>query len=776
MPDWKNKSRRILKRLTVFCSIMLLPISVLAQQRTISGRVLDDQSSQPVSNALVVVKESGLRRYTDAHGHFEFMNITPARYTLAVHSLPYAEWERSIEVSSDSSIVDLSIRLLPALFAGDEVVVQSIRSSGAAQAMTYPSDVQTREQLNRSSNVTVSDALENVPGISLVRDGTWETAMAIRGMSRSNITMFIDNTRIETANDIAGALSLVNLRDLERVETVRSPGSVLFGSGTLGGVVYMVTRKPGFSDSTRWSGEWSTDVTSVQRGSSNYLATEGAGDRYAVRLSGGFRRAGSTMTPAGILPNSQYHDFSLSSSLGIRTIGDQSALLSYQRSQAEDTGIPGGAPIASSATARYTLARRELVALEYVIPGLTSWMSLLTARVSRQEIDRNVEIQQTPTVTVTPHAIHTTTSGQIETRITPFQGSLLTVGVEVWQRTLDSRRERHLLAANQIVGEKPVPFARYLSSGVYAQNEWTDLAQRWTVTNGIRFDMIHISNDRTLNPDYIIKGGVLQTSPPGQILLWDASAANNRSWSATTGVQYVVSASCEASLLLATAFRAPSLEERYQYIDLGSSVLLGNPDLLPERSLSLNSEFCVHTGAIKVQTDIFLNELTNLVAGIPGTFEGRPATVNSNIGKARLYGMEVSGEHVFASWAIMRASLSYVRGEDLLAHSNLPQIPPLDGEVEFSASVNDYGSMTVRCGGTTTQNCLATGEFRTPGYAILDADVTGAPIILGSWTLVLRAGVQNVLDKAYQDHLSTLRGLVHLEPGRNFSLGATVTI
>lgn len=70
-----------------------------------------------------------------------------------------------------------------------------------------------------------------------------------------------------------------------------------------------------------------------------------------------------------------------------------------------------------------------------------------------------MEVVQSPTVTVTPHATHKTTSAQIEAPAEPSPRHLLTVGAEGWQRVLDSRRERRLAAQNRIVGERPVPHA-----------------------------------------------------------------------------------------------------------------------------------------------------------------------------------------------------------------------------------------------------------------------------------------------------------------------------
>ena len=741
----------------------------VAAMPPLTGRVSDAAAMKPVAGAIVLIVETSERTVTDDQGLFRFERLAPGRYTVEVHHIAYADVERSITVhpgTGDSILISLQPALLPAA----EVVVRSLGSS--MSATPYPVQVELHDQLNGTSGVTLPDALKDLPGVSLVRDGTWEAAISIRGLSRSDIIMLVDNTRIETANDIAGALSLVNLHDLERVETVQSSGSVLYGSGALGGVVHLITRRPSFTGEPRVRGEVTADFTSVDGGVSEYAALEGSAERLGWRLSGGYRKAGNTMTPGGLLPNSQYRDFSLCGTLGLKTFEEQSLVLTYQRSQAEDTGIPGGSPIGAAATATYTLARRELIGLEYSVPNITPEIPMLTFRASRQEIDRNVEIIQNPAVRLTPHAVHATLSMQAEARVMLHEEDLLAVGGELWQRELDSRRERY--SGVQVVGERPVPSSSFFSGGVYAQNEWHIVPDKLTATCGARYDWIRVRNDQTLNPEYIISGGTLQTSPPNQQVLWQAMSARNSSWSANAGIWQELYPALDVTFLASTAFRSPSLEERYQFIDLGSVVHLGNPSLKPERSICLTAGVRWHRDGLRMQADLFLNHLRDLVTEAPGVYEGRPALIGENIGEARLYGYEISGEIICSSWSALEASLSYVRGEDILHQADLPFIAPLNGHVALRCAFTSWGGLRIVCRGAGTQNHLAPGEVRTPGYAVVDADFSSEP--LGGGPLTVRSGIHNLLDKGYQDHLSTLRGAIRMEPGRNFVISATVTL
>jgi outer membrane receptor protein involved in Fe transport len=482
------------------------------------------------------------------------------------------------------------------------------------------------------------------------------------------------------------------------------------------------------------------------------------------------------MTPAGEIPNSQYHDFNINGSLGVRTFGNQSVFFSYQRSQAENTGIPGGAPLGASAAARYTLAKRELLGLEYLIPNLRPDLPLITIRLSHQDIDRNVEIIQTPTLTLTPHATHATTSGQIESKITLSASQVLTVGTEVWQRDLDSRRERINTSTDQIIGDRPVPLSHFFSAGIYGQDDWHLVPDRLTITLGVRYDWIHVSSDETLNPEYVITSGVLQTAPAGQQILWNKTSSRDGSWSANGGLSYALNSDLDLTSLISTAFRSPSLEERFQYLNLGSIVRVGNPYLRSEKSVSVNAGFRVHTDGIQLQSDVFFNNLTDLVAYVPGVFEGASAFIEQNIGEARLYGYEISIDQRLAAWNVLKYYAAYVRGEDTNDHTNLPQVAPLNGRIESRTILHSVGTLDVAASFFAEQKNLAAGEIRTPGYVIVDVDVVSVPFTIDGVSLTLRSGVQNIFNKLYQDHLSTLRGLIVFEPGRNFYLSTTIAI
>ena len=747
---------------------------------TLSGRLVDRGTHRPVESVLVRLLENGRAQRTDAGGRFTFTTLAPGTYTLSTHHLAYGDVERTVRVGAEpgDSVVVL---LDPALYRAGEIVVRGTRSATPVGSTPWAADAANDEQLRETPALTMSDAVSRLPGLALSRDGMWETALSIRGLGRSNVVTLVDNTRIETSTDLSGGLSLVNPLDLERVEVMKSSGSVLSGSGALGGAVQLVTRRASFSDRPRFGAEWTDGVTSADRGISHYLAAEQTGAGHALRVSGGYRNASLTRTPLGDLPNSQYRDYSGTASLALRTFREQTLTGIYQRSQAEDTGIPGGTPFTAAAKVTYPMARRELFGLEYAMPNVRPSVPLVTARLSRQEIARDVQVVQTPTLTVTPHATHVTTSGQLEARVTPGRDHLLIVGAELWHRGVVSLREKRFATTpSKIVGERPIPRSAYMSGGVYAQDDWNLVPDHVRAVFGARYDRSRTHNDLTMNPDYVIVNGVRQYPTPGQTVLWRSTTTYDDSWSANAGLHVAVNRHASASVLFATAFRSPSLEERYQLLDLGSTVYVGNPGLKPERSLSLNVGSRLDWEHTRLHADAFGNQLTDLVTDMPGTFPGYAAPkvvyVKTNIGKARLYGFEVSGEQRLVPGAALNASLAYVRGEDRLHHTNLPQVAPLSGQAELALDAFARGALNLTCTAAHTQGNPAAGEARTAGYAVFGWNFASTPVAVGATTLRVRAGIENVFDRDYRLHLSTLRGLLRDEPGRNYFASLTFAL
>jgi vitamin B12 transporter len=122
-------------------------------------------------------------------------------------------------------------------------VVTSDRGIESASATARTTYVVTAEQIARDGDLTVADAIQNVPGVNVVRYGAFGAAaiVGIRGSSSEQVLVLMDGQPIA-----GGQIDDINLEQLsvsgvDRIEVVEGGGSTLYGSGSIGGVINIIT-------------------------------------------------------------------------------------------------------------------------------------------------------------------------------------------------------------------------------------------------------------------------------------------------------------------------------------------------------------------------------------------------------------------------------------------------------------------------------------------------------------------------------------------------------
>lgn len=134
----------------------------------------------------------------------------------------------------------------PDTFALDPIVVTATRLPAPRHAVPATVTVLDGGRLRDAGIHSVADALRTVPGLSVVRSGSAGavTSLFVRGAESDHVQVLIDGAPI---NDPGGAVDLAHLNtaDVERIEIVRGPASVLWGTDAAAGVVQIFTRRGG---------------------------------------------------------------------------------------------------------------------------------------------------------------------------------------------------------------------------------------------------------------------------------------------------------------------------------------------------------------------------------------------------------------------------------------------------------------------------------------------------------------------------------------------------
>jgi hemoglobin/transferrin/lactoferrin receptor protein len=771
----------------IFFSILIFTTPLRSQTITISGIVIDNETGTPLSGANVIVSDQSAGAVTDPGGFFYIQANLKGQTTLRVTHLGYKPELRSI--GNESS--NLTIKLVPSPVELGEVIVTSTKSEQLLRNIATPIEIVDESRIINSPFVSVPDALQDKAGVALLRDGIWGTSVSIRGLARANVVTLIDGNRVETATDHSAALSMMDINDVERIEIIKGPASSLYGTGALGGVINILTKGGSFSEAFRIHGSLVSGYSTVNALASGTLTLSAGAQNWFVKASGSMRSAENTMTPLGALTNSQFRDNNTSVELGLSPFVKQELLFSFQQNHGYDIGIPGGKPLfPNTADVRYPLVGRDMYSAEYRINGLSDKLVNASIKYYRQVIRRDVEniphtvkalssSQRLNVLSILPSATHTTNGAQLQTHWLFGAAHHVIAGIDAWQRDIISSRQQiqridslntadslWYKKTDKIVGELPLPNASYRSIGLYAQDD-IKLLDFLGVNIGGRIDQIHVSNDKVYNPLYTITNGVRSDTPAGQALLWNAQSSEDFSWSVNLGVVYTFMENANMTFSVARSFRSPSIEERYQYIDLGSVVRVGAPDLKPEHGYAFDLGVRTWWSDFTLTADGFLNELQDLVAELPGTFEGRSAQVKTNIGKAELYGFDLSMEYSLSKLFSLYGTAAYTRGLDKAGNTSLPQIAPLNGKAGIRALLHPLGTVELSTLLFAAQDRVASGEFTTPGYAVVNIIASTASFMLQSMRCQLFAGIENLLDKSYRNHLATNRGLVTIEPGRN---------
>lgn len=785
-----------MKRLLFVVLAFLLAHNSWAQKTSISGHVVDNKTRKALSDVEVVIVELGYRTVTDVSGYFSFKDVLVGTYQLEFIKEGYKTQVVKVSVLPDVE-TKADINLTPSEINIGEIKVTSTRYEASIKDVPVPLVVVDEMQIEKVSYETVGGVLSTKPGINLTRDGIWATDINIRGLSRNNVVTLIDGNRIETANDLSARLSMVDLFDIDRIEVIKGSVSSLYGTGAFGGVVNIFTREPNFSAKPYVKSSFYSGYSTVNSLSLGNLSLMFGGKSFVAKLNGTLRDASNTNTPQGEIPNSQFRDNSISTLLGFRFLNNHTVKLNYQRFYAHDVGIPGASSLfPTTAIVSYPKEQRELYSLSYEISDLGSIFKTVSAKYFYQYILRDVQnlvnqvaikkasngnlIQKTIVDKISPVGKHYVNGIQLLSNLVLGVNNVI-VGIDIWQRNMTSERERFqtilkydstsgalMSVTSKITGEKPLPVSEYRNIGGFLQDEVKLLNNKLKINLGMRADQVRVSNAISLNPYYEVINGVRNDYPAGQKITWLPGESDEISWSANIGAIYTIFKDIDLTLNLSRSFRSPSLEERYQYIDLGSLIKVGNPALSSEKGLYGDFGLRIWKNTFTFNGDIFINSFTDLVVEQPGTYDSRPALIKTNIGKALLYGYDFEAMYNFYSNYLLYGSLSLVRGRDTENELDLPQIPPLNGRCGVRGTLFNYVNFDLNAVLFNRQDRIAPGEIGTPGYAIFNISLSSKQFEYKALKLQLFAGVDNILDKGYRNHLSTNRGLVTFEPGRNF--------
>ncbi len=742
-----------------------------AQELSIKGKVYASDNQKPLDNVSIVIPELFLRTETNLAGEYTIKNIPPGLYTVRFSRLGYKEIIKNITLKKNNDN-SLNVYLKSTPIELGEAKVISSRTDKLIKEIPIPLELIDSREIDEGNAQTVSDLMNEKPGISVIKDSPWGTAVSVRGIGKQNVVYLIDGSRIETSTNHSGGLSLFNLYDIQSIEVVKGGLSSLYGTGATGGVINIISKKISNSQNFFFNGEVTSEYANVNNKVGNNLLLR-AGDKYwSLKFSGAFRNANDTQTPNGTLANSSFKDKSMSILTEVYPVKDLSIKINYQNFKAWDVGIPGGAPFPKNAIAKYINASRELFSGTIKIKNFFKGNTNTSLKLYRQTINRDVELKPNKKVVVKPGAKHTTIGVMLKTEWIINNNNYLIGGTDIWQREYSGYRTKNIIPLNKIIADKPLPDSKSKHIGFFVQDEIHLLKKKLKLTLGGRYDFINITNKATNNPTYILVNGNKIIPPPNPIASYKESDVNNKSFSGNIGILYSLIKNIDITLNAAYTFRSPSLEERFQFIDLGAVQYLGNPNLETERGTFFDLGLRIWREKVSFKINGFINSFSNLVVDqikIPDSLYQK-----ENVGKAKLFGFDANIQYNFYNNYVTYISAAYVEGKDLGTNGYLPQIPPLNGKIGFKIPIKNIMNIDFSASVYSAKNKVAKNERTTSGYTYYDLRISSVKIGLSKFNIKLFGGIENIFNKEYRNHLSTYRGIISAEAGRNIYLKVKV--
>ncbi len=295
---------------------LVLVAGLLGTGDTLSGRVAGPDGN-PVAGATVTVVELHRVAVTRADGAYRFADLPPGRYTITVRGLGFAPVARDVAVRGATA---LSVTLTRTAIWVEPVTVTATRAPLAAGLSPLPTEALSEDRLRREQSVSLAHALANLPGVSALTTGQQIGKPVIRGLTGPRVLVLEDGSRLEDYSWSDEDGPSVDARLAQRVEVIRGPASVLYGSDALGGVVNVIPEElpdaNGGPRALRSGFEISGASNNAELEGAARL--EGASGGWGWRLFGIGRFTSSLHTPGGELDNTGFNALSGEAAVGTR--------------------------------------------------------------------------------------------------------------------------------------------------------------------------------------------------------------------------------------------------------------------------------------------------------------------------------------------------------------------------------------------------------------------------------------------------------------------------
>lgn len=295
-------------------ALLSLPLLAFGQTGgTIRGTVTSEANNEPLSNVTVRIVQLRRVMATNDIGTYEFTSVPSGNYTVLTHIEGFADKALTVTVGANTAAVDFRLNLNA---LREEVTVtatgQEQSTFDAFQTVNSVSKNRIVEQINTS----LGEVLEREPGVSKRAFGPGPSRPVIRGFDGDRVLVLDNGIRVGSVGSTSGDHGEpIDPLAQERIEVLKGPATLLYGSNATGGVVNTI----GNEDNERHTG-FRGGVTVLGGTNNNQFGLNGNA-KYGYRNwlffgNLGGQRTSSYQTPLGEVPNSGANNKSGSGGFG----------------------------------------------------------------------------------------------------------------------------------------------------------------------------------------------------------------------------------------------------------------------------------------------------------------------------------------------------------------------------------------------------------------------------------------------------------------------------
>lgn len=637
------------------------------------------------------------------------------------------------------------------------------------------------ELLDRNAQ-NVGEALRGEPGLSVNSDGAQGQNPVIRGMKKESVVLLVDGMRFNSAQPVGAIASFMSMGLAERIEVVKGPASVLYGTGALGGVINVRLPQARFEPGSSMFAQAGYDSASNGlRGTA--VGNFSQGD-HALMLGASLASIDDYDSPHGEVDRTGYDSDSYIGQYRYRLDEAQELRVSLQQHTDRDVWHPGSwkpfshpMPAVAAAVASTTLhapkQERKLAEIGYSRKGSGELPLNLDVRAYYQDMERTIRSRS--------HGLHRditlidtafTTRGvdaKADWQLHPQH--LLSFGLNTW--TLESSPKRAIASPpNSLNFQRADPFSdgRIRATGVFVQDDMH--FGQLSVLAGLRYDRVKASADSVANSANPL--GPRNTRGLGR---------NDDATTGSLGLIYEVTPLLRPYLSLARGFRAGEMRERYEAGPRNDGYYyVGKPQIKPETSRQIEFGIKGQDGQLGYTLAAWHNTIHDYMSGQDISGTPRAALLcgpnagackeTLNIPKVVLHGFEAQLRWQALPNHTFSASLSVVRGKNKQLDEPLFQMPADELSLGWEAAVASNWQVDANWRLVRRQDRVAKifargTEDPTAGFATLDLGATWQYAPQQSLRLVAR----NLADKAYHEHLADGEPGEEIEaPGRSLMI------